>query len=169
MQIYWSLLVFFAFVFLAAMSGGIFRPGEWYRGLAKPSWNPPDWAFPVAWTALYGTMAVAAWLVYEAAGFTLAGMVAIGFWFIQLVLNALWSALFFGAKRMDYALWDAAGMWLAIVGTIIAFAPINTISALLMVPYLLWVSFAIFLNWTLIKMNPDNDGTQLAAPGGSGG
>ncbi len=149
----WSLLAFFAVTFAAAMSGGYFRPGDWYRDLSKPSWNPPDFLFPIAWTILYAMMAVAAWLVWEAVGWP-AALVPIGLWLVQLVLNALWSALFFGMKRMDLALVDVALLWLAIVGTIIAFWPINALAGWLMVPYLAWVSFAAFLNLTILRLNP---------------
>lgn len=152
-SISWSLLAFFAVTFAAAMSGGYFRPGDWYRNLAKPSWNPPDFLFPIAWTILYAMMAVAAWLVWEAVGWP-AALVPIGLWLVQLVLNALWSALFFGMKRMDLALIDVALLWLAIVGTIIAFWPISTLAGWLMVPYLAWVSFAAFLNLTILRLNP---------------
>ncbi|MBO6673480.1 MAG: tryptophan-rich sensory protein [Rhizobiales bacterium] len=151
-SISWSLLAFFAVTFAAAMSGGYFRPGDWYRDLAKPSWNPPDFMFPIAWTVLYAMMAVAAWLVWEAVGWP-AALVPIGFWLIQLIFNALWSALFFGMKRMDWALIDVALLWLAIVGTIMTFWPISTLAGWLMVPYLAWVSFAAFLNLTILRLN----------------
>lgn len=149
----WSLIAFFAVTFVAAMSGGYFRPGQWYRGLTKPSWNPPDFLFPIAWTVLYAMMAFAAWLVWQAAGWP-AAMVPIGLWLVQLVFNALWSALFFGMKRMDYALVDVALLWLTIVATIAAFWPISTVAGWLMVPYLVWVSFAAFLNLTILRLNP---------------
>lgn len=149
----WSLIAFFAVTFVAAMSGGCFRPGQWYRDLTKPSWNPPDFLFPIAWTVLYAMMAFAAWLVWQTAGWP-AVMVPIGLWLVQLVFNALWSALFFGMKRMDYALADVALLWLAIVATIAAFWPISTVAAWLMVPYLVWVSFAAFLNFTILRLNP---------------
>jgi len=149
----WSLIAFFAVTFVAAMSGGYFRPGQWYRDLTKPSWNPPDFLFPIAWTVLYAMMAVAAWLVWGEAEWP-AAMVPIGLWLVQLVFNALWSALFFGMKRLDYALADVALLWLAIVATIAAFWPISTVAAWLMVPYLVWVSFAAFLNFTILRLNP---------------
>ncbi|MBV6658673.1 MAG: tryptophan-rich sensory protein [Devosiaceae bacterium] len=151
----WSLLAFLALCFAAATTGSIYRPGAWYRTLSKPRWNPPDWVFPIAWTALYGMMAVAAWLVYEAAGFSGLGAAALVVWLVQLVLNALWSALFFGAKRMDWALWDVAALWLAIALTTVLFALIVPAAAWLMAPYLAWVTFAALLNLTLIRMNSE--------------
>ncbi len=153
MWISWSLLVFGVLVGLAAITGGYFRPGAWYRGLTKPRWNPPNFAFPIAWTILYTMMAVAAWLVWSEAGWP-AALVPIALWVVQLVLNALWSWLFFGLKRMDYALADVALLWLAIAATIAAFWPISSLAGWLLVPYLAWVSFAAFLNATLLRLNP---------------
>lgn len=153
LSISWSLIAFFAVTFVAAMSGGYFRPGQWYRNLTKPSWNPPDFLFPIAWTVLYAMMAFAAWIVWQETGWP-AALVPIGLWLVQLVFNALWSALFFGMKRMDYALVDVALLWLSIAATIAAFWPISTLAAWLMVPYLAWVSFAAFLNFTILRLNP---------------
>lgn len=153
----WSLLVFAGLCFVAAMSGGVFRPGQWYRNLAKPSWNPPDFAFPIAWTILFAMMAIAAWLVWRQVGWSggiAGGAVALSLWGIQLVFNALWSALFFGVKRMDWALIDVALMWVFISATIIAFWGISPLAGALMLPYLAWVSFAAFLNYTLLRLNP---------------
>ena len=153
MSISISLVVFCGITFLAAISGGYFRPGAWYRSLAKPSWNPPDFLFPIAWTILYAMMAVAAWVVWNEADWSVV-MLPLGLWLLQLVFNALWSALFFGMKRMDYALIDVAVLWLAIVATILAFWPISPAAGLLMLPYLAWVSFAAFLNLTILRLNP---------------
>ncbi|MEM6381901.1 MAG: TspO/MBR family protein [Pseudomonadota bacterium] len=153
MTISWSLFAFFGLCFVAALSGSVFRPGEWYRQLNKPSWNPPDWLFPVAWTALFAMMAISAWLVYRQAGLQGAGLLALSAWLAQLALNALWSAIFFGARRMDLALIEVAALWLAIVWTIVLFWPISTLAGALMLPYLAWVSFAAFLNWTLLRIN----------------
>ncbi len=153
LSISWSLIFFFVVTFAAATSGGYFRPGEWYRDLKKPSWNPPDFLFPIAWTLLYAMMAVAAWLVWERVGWPAAAL-PIGLWIVQLVFNALWSALFFGMKRMDYALVDVVLLWLSIAVTIALFWPISTLAGWLMVPYLAWVSFAAFLNLTILRLNP---------------
>jgi tryptophan-rich sensory protein len=153
LPISWSMVAFFAMVFVAALSGGYFRPGAWYRDLTKPSWNPPDFLFPIAWTILYGMMAFAAWFVWEAVGWP-AAAVPIGFWMAQLVFNALWSALFFGMRRMDYALVDVVFLWLSIAACIATFWPISQLAAWLMVPYLAWVSFAAFLNLTILRLNP---------------
>lgn len=114
---------FVAVCLLAAMSGAFFRPGAWYLALPKPSWTPPNWLFPVAWSILYLLIAVAGWLVWRTAGFSGAGL-ALGVYGLHLVFNALWSALFFGAHRIDLAFGDLVAMWLSLVGTIALFAPI---------------------------------------------
>lgn len=165
MNISISLLVFCGICFLAAMSGGYFRPGLWYRDLTKPSWNPPNWLFPIAWTLLFAMMAVSAWLVWQEAGWSgglTGGAVALCLWGLQLVFNAAWSAFFFGMKRMDYALIDVGLLWLAIAATIIAFWPISPLAGMLMLPYLLWVSFAAFLNATMLKLNPRHGAPQAS-------
>lgn len=156
-----SLAGFCVITFIAAMSGGYFRPGQWYRELTKPSWNPPDFLFPIAWMVLYAMMAFAAWLVWREAGWP-GSAVALGLWVAQLVFNALWSYFFFGMKRIDYALVDVAALWLAIVSTIAAFWPISQAAAYFMLPYLAWVSFAAFLNLTILRLNPQSSGPASA-------
>lgn len=143
-------LVFFGLVFAAALSGAVFKPGPWYDGLAKPSWNPPDWAFPVVWSILYIMIAVAGVLVWRAEGWG----TAMAFWAAQLVLNALWSALFFGARRMDWAFYEVLLLWLSIIGFIVTAWPVSATAALLFVPYLAWVTTAAALNRTVWRMNP---------------
>ncbi|MGD1887121.1 MAG: TspO/MBR family protein [Cohaesibacteraceae bacterium] len=154
MSLSWSPAVFCVLVLAAAMTGGYYRPGTWYRELDKPAWTPPDLLFPIAWFILYAMMAVAAWLVYEIAGLT-GGAVALSLWAIQLIFNALWSYFFFGLRRMNLALYDVAALWIMILATIIAFWMITPLAGALMLPYLAWVSFAAFLNWTLLQRNPE--------------
>ena len=97
-----SLLVFVVLVVAAASSGVLFKPGEWYKGLLKPSWTPPNWLFGPVWSVLYVMIAVAGWLVWRAEGTG----VALSFWFLQLALNAVWSGIFFGLRRMDLAFYN---------------------------------------------------------------
>ncbi|MDO9707562.1 TspO/MBR family protein [Paracraurococcus lichenis] len=147
-----GLIGFLACCYLAASTGAFFRPGPWYEGLAKPAWNPPNWLFPIAWAVLYTMMAVAVWLVWREAGFAGAGL-ALGLWFLQLALNAAWSWLFFGLKRMDLALAELCALWLAILATIVTFAAVSPLAAWLLAPYLAWVSFAGVLNAKLLQLN----------------
>ncbi|MAW88434.1 MAG: sensory protein TspO [Phyllobacteriaceae bacterium] len=145
-----SFIAFAAMVFAAALSGAIFKPGAWYHGLEKPSWTPPDWAFPVVWTVLYVMIAVSGWLVWREAGWG----AAMGLWGLQLVLNALWSALFFGMRRMDLAFVDVVALLGCIVAYIAVAAPVSGLAALLFVPYAAWVATAAMLNLTVWRMNP---------------
>jgi tryptophan-rich sensory protein len=145
-----ALVGFFAACFAAATTGAVFKPGEWYEGLRKPSWNPPNWLFPIAWSALYIMIAVSGWLVWRQDGFGLPVWV----WALQLVLNAGWSIVFFGIRRLGLAVAEAWLMWASILSCIILFAPISPAAAWLMVPYLLWVSFAIALNRAVWRLNP---------------
>ena len=117
-------MTFFIACFLAALTGAYFRPGEWYRTLRKPPWTPPDWIFPIAWSILYLAIAVSGWLVWRSAGFAGAGL-ALGVYALHLAFNALWSALFFGARRIDLAFADVVAMWLSLAATIVLFAPIS--------------------------------------------
>ncbi len=146
-----SLLVFVGACVAAASSGAFFRPGQWYRRLDKPAWRPPDWLFGPVWFVLYAMIAVSGWIVWKVAGS--AAWLALTFYAVQLGLNALWSGIFFGLKRIGLALLEMGAMWLAIVATIAAFWPIHRGAALLLVPYLLWVSFAFVLNLAIWRRN----------------
>jgi len=149
-----SLFVFIAACFAAAMTGAFFGPGKWYAALEKPSWVPPNWAFPVVWTLMYGMIAAAGWIVWSVAE-PGAATLPLVLWALQLALNALWSPVFFGLKRMDLGMVVVSGMWISIAATIVAFWPISGIAAGLMVPYLVWVSIAAALNYAVWKLNPD--------------
>ena len=140
---------FFLACFATACSGAIFTPGQWYEGLKKPWWRPPNWLFGPAWGVLFIMIAISGWLVWREAGFGLA-MVLYG---VQLVLNFLWSAFFFGMKRPDLALYDLMALWVAILACILVFAPISTWGMALMIPYLAWVTFAGYLNYVMLQLN----------------
>lgn len=150
---WWTLLPFLAAVFAAASTGAIFKPGAWYRALRKPVFTPPNWVFPAAWSVMYIMIAVSAWLVWETAqpGARLWPMAVFG---LHLVLNAAWSWIFFGLRRMDWALAEVAALWLSLVAMIAVFWPINPLSGLLLLPYLAWASFAGVLNATILRLNP---------------
>jgi len=149
----WSLFLFIAACFGAAFTGAYFRPGKWYEALDKPPWNPPNWAFPVVWTILYGMIAAAGWFALNAApkGGALVPMLA---WGAQIVLNATWSPVFFGLRRPDLGMIAVLALWLSIAVCIAVFWPISTLAAGLMVPYLVWVTIASALNWSVWRRNP---------------
>ena len=138
--------------FGAAALGATSMPGEWYAALKKPSWNPPGWVFGPVWTTLYTMMGVAAWLVWRRGGFVVQRRALVPF-LVQLGLNAAWSPLFFGLRRPDLAFMEIVLLWLAIMWTIAAFRCVHGMAAVLLWPYLAWVSFAAFLNWTLWRLN----------------
>jgi tryptophan-rich sensory protein len=139
--------------FAAAWPGAWFMPGAWYAALNKPAWNPPGWVFGPVWSALYAAIAVAAWLVWKRGGFAAQRRALVPF-LVQLALNAAWTPLFFGLQRPGLAFTEILLLLLAIVWTITAFRAVHRAAAVLLLPYLAWVSFAAFLNFTLWRLNP---------------
>ncbi len=136
----------------AAWIGSRFQPGDWYAGLIKPALTPPAWVFGPVWTLLYVMMATAAWLVWRRYGLVKA-IGRLGLFLGQLALNALWSYLFFGLQRPGLAFLDIAVLWLAILATFIAFWRSYPAAGVLLLPYLLWVSFATYLNFQFWRLN----------------
>ncbi|MEM9782837.1 MAG: TspO/MBR family protein [Pseudomonadota bacterium] len=149
-----ALTVFVVASFAAASAGGIFPPGDWYERLNHPSWRPPNWLFPVVWTPLYIMIAVSGFLVWQASGWSGAA-VALAVYFAHLLLNFAWSGIFFGLRRMDWGFYELVALWLSIVATMAVFAPHSTTAVWLLVPYLVWVSFAGYLNLIMLRLNPD--------------
>lgn len=128
--------------------------GSWYRNLKKPSWNPPDWIFGPAWTLILGLAATAGVLAWMNAP-DAAAHVRIGILFgVNILLHLAWSPLFFNLKRPDWALLEVPFLWLSILALMIGLAPYTPFAIWLLLPYLLWVSFATFLNWTIVRINP---------------
>lgn len=144
-----ALAGFVIITFCAPLAGMISPPGDWYASLAKPSWNPPSWIFGPVWTTLYLMMAVAAWLVWKREGWRK----PLWFYFVQLALNAAWTPVFFGLHQIGWALVEIILLWFAILITLRKFLPVSKPAACLLLPYLAWVSFAAFLNFTLWRMN----------------
>ena len=138
--------------YLAAALGTIYSGPEYYSELRRPSWSPPAWLFGPVWTVLYGMMGVAAGLVWVRHGWRGAGT-ALGLFLVQLVLNAVWSPLFFGLRRPDLALIDIVGLWVLILATVVAFWRKRVVAGVLLVPYWLWVSFATALNFEIWRLN----------------
>ena len=155
--------------FLAAAIGSVATESSvntWYRRLKKPSWNPPRWIFAPVWSTLYVLMGLASWLVWrkhDASSFAwfkwfhqkneqeVTG--ALRLYGVQLVLNALWSILFFGFRRLDWALAEVVVLWTMILTTLARFYRIDARAGWLLVPYQAWVTFATFLNFTVWRMN----------------
>lgn len=145
-----SLIVFTLIVAGAASFGAIFQPGSWYEHLAKPSWNPPNWMFGPAWTALYVCIAIAGWSVWRVKGKATGALIL---WGTQMVLNAFWSFLFFGLHRPDIALVDILLLLATIVGFILIARKVSRLASGLFVPYALWVAFATSLNAAIWSLN----------------
>ncbi|HEU4339071.1 MAG TPA: TspO/MBR family protein [Planctomycetota bacterium] len=140
--------------FSAAAIGGAasIQAGPFYTQLARPDWAPPPSIFGPVWTVLYILMGIAAWLVWRVGGFR-AARTALTFFLIQLALNALWSWLFFGWHRGALAFADILLLWAMIVATLRSFWRISPLAGALLVPYLLWVSFASALNYSVWQLN----------------
>jgi len=149
MSEYLPLLAFVGACFVTACSGAIFTPGVWYEGLKKPWWRPPNWLFGPAWAVIFIMIAFSGWLIWSEVGLGF----AIILYGVQLVVNFLWSAFFFGMRRPDLALYDLMLLWLSILACILVFMPISATAGWLMVPYIAWVSFAGWLNFVILRMN----------------
>ncbi len=142
-------------LFIALVLGGgtligfMALPGEWYAGLAKPPFNPPNWIFAPVWTLLYIMVAVAGWRTWQREPRSAAMTV----WCIQLALNFVWSPVFFGAHRPGAALFVIAALLATIIEFIVMRWPRDRAAALLFAPYAAWVAFATFLNASIWSLN----------------
>ena len=147
-----ALIVAFVVCFAAAGIGGVATSRslrDWYARLPKPSWDPPDRVFGPVWTTLYALMAIAAWLAWRARD-EHDVQIALAWFGAQLVLNVAWSVAFFGLRSPAGGLVVIVVLWWAIAGTIVSFAPLSLVAALLLVPYLAWVTFAAVLNGAVV-------------------
>lgn len=150
-----ALLIFVAICFAVAASGSAFTTGSvktWYPGLLKPVGTPPSWVFGPVWSTLYLLMATSAWLVWrqrihENVSLTLALFAA------QLILNGLWSYIFFGLRQPGAALIEIVVLWLAIAVTTMRFSEHSRLAFWLMTPYLAWVTYASYLNFGIWRLN----------------
>jgi benzodiazapine receptor len=125
----------------------------WYASLNKPSFSPPNWIFGPVWTLLYALMGVAAYLIWQRGIEKPAVRSALLIFSFQLILNFLWSFFFFKLQSPLYALIEILFLWVLILATIIRFYQLDKKAGLILVPYLLWVSFATFLNFYIVKLN----------------
>ena len=150
-----GLIGWLAITFIASAIGAFatLQAGSFYIQLVRPDWAPPPSIFGPVWTALYAIMGIAAWLVWRTDGFRTA-KVALTLFLIQLALNASWSWLFFGWHRGALAFLDTLLLWLLIVAMLVAFWRIRPVAGVLLIPYLLWVSFASVLNYFIWQLNP---------------
>ncbi|MBI3910133.1 MAG: tryptophan-rich sensory protein [Armatimonadetes bacterium] len=150
-----ALAAFVAFCFTVAGIGGAWTSTSlesWYASLRKPAWTPPEAVFGPVWSALYLAMAVAAWLVWRRAGFRGAAR-PLALFAAQLALNLAWTWIFFGLRRPGAAFGEVALLWAAILATVLTFRRVSSPAAWLLVPYLLWVSYAAALNFAIWRLN----------------
>lgn len=151
-----GIAVFVVICELAGVAGSLFtRPAipGWYAGLAKPSFNPPNWIFGPVWIALYALMGIAAWLVYVRGTERPEVKQALFAFAAQLGLNVLWSVMFFGARRILGAFIIIVALLVVILGLIPRFHRISRAAGYLLVPYFLWVGFAAVLNAAIYVLN----------------
>ena len=148
------LVLFLVASFMAGYIGSLAGDGDqpWYRALTKPALTPPGWVFPVVWNTLYALMGFAAWRVWHRGGWKLA-RAALSLFFVQLAVNAAWSWVFFGAHAITSSAVVIALLWLLIAATTAAFWQISRAAGMLMLPYLPWVSFAVYLNAMIWNLN----------------
>jgi len=149
--------LFFAATCAAAATGALFPTGEWYKSLNKPTWTPPDWVFPVAWTSIY--------LLISFAGARVAGLegsaYAMAFWAMQIAFNALWTPVFFGLRHLKGSIPIMIGLWISVAGATVTHMQLDLWAGLAFVPYLVWVTVAAALNITMVRLNPDQKPLQL--------
>ncbi|MFN3276272.1 MAG: tryptophan-rich sensory protein TspO [Paracoccus sp. (in: a-proteobacteria)] len=143
-------LIFLLGCAAAATTGIVFRPGAWYVALRKPSFTPPNWAFPVAWSVIYLLSALAASRVALLPG---AGL-ALALWAAQIALNTLWTPLFFGAHRMALAMGVMVILTVVVAAMLVAFWRLDWLAGAMLLPYLGWLGVACGLNWRVWRDNP---------------
>lgn len=152
---WFSLLPFVVICLAAAGIGSFFTNtsvNTWYPQLRRPEWTPPNWIFGPLWKALYGMMAISAWLVWRTADWPVARS-ALSLFAIQLALNPVWSVVFFGLRRVGAAFAEILLLWMMVIATAVAFLPLSLLAAWLLLPYVVWVAFASYLNFRIWQMN----------------
>jgi len=127
--------------------------GPWYRTLRKPRLQPPNWLFGPAWTIILGLAAWSASIAWTAAPNAATRAEVVTLFAVNAVFHLLWSPLFFRARRPDWALIEVVFLWASLVALVVGLWPIDRFASLLIAPYLLWVSFAAWLNWAIVRLN----------------
>jgi len=137
---------------VGGLGGAATEIGPWYFQLQKPSWQPPDWLFGPAWTTIYVLTSIAGVKAWRRAD-QVQRRYFMGALLLNLVLNLLWSLIFFTSQRPDIALIEVVPLWLSILLMVLLVRSYSPVSALLVLPYLGWVAFAAYLNWTIVTLN----------------
>ncbi|MFC1801473.1 TspO/MBR family protein [Nanoarchaeota archaeon] len=153
---WWKLIISVVIPLLAGFIGSFFTTSSvstWYQTIVKPSFNPPGWIFGPVWTVLFILMGVALYLVWNQGWKKKKVKIAIYFFSAQMVLNVVWSFLFFYMQKPLYSFIEIIFLWVAILGTIITFYKVDKKNLYLLAPYILWVTFAAVLNFTIYYLN----------------
>ncbi|HUZ93264.1 MAG TPA: TspO/MBR family protein [Candidatus Paceibacterota bacterium] len=153
---FWKLLIAIAIAELAGIVGSLFTLSAitgWYAVLVKPAFNPPSFVFGPVWSMLYFLMGIAAFLVWRKGWERKEVKIALAAFATQLVLNAFWSIIFFGLHNPLAAFIDIVLLWLAVIWTIVVFYKLSRAAAYLLLPYILWISFAAYLNFAIWRLN----------------
>ena len=153
-------LVFLTACFSAGATGSMFPPGAWYDRLKKPSWTPPNFVFPIAWLILYLCMATAATRVAMLPG---AGL-ALALWALQLAFNVLWTPTFFGLRHIAGGGVVISFLWLSVAACTVALWQLDQLAGILFVPYLVWVSIAAALNFSVLFLNFEEAMVRIKRP-----
>lgn len=154
MSLFWPGLAAIAWgVVVAFVGGALTTLGAWYDALERPKAQPPDWAFGPAWTVIFALSAIAAVLAWRDASTPGARHAIVALYLANGALNILWNVFFFTRRRPDHALVEVAFLWLSILAPIVVFWSFSQTAALLLVPYLVWVSFAAYLNYEIVRLN----------------
>ncbi|MDU8524408.1 TspO/MBR family protein [Pseudomonas syringae pv. actinidifoliorum] len=144
-----TFLIFLLACSAAAATGIIFKPGAWYESLQKPAFTPPNWAFPVAWTTIYLLLAWAGYRLTLLPG----SQTVLALWAAQIALNTLWTPVFFGANRIAAAMVILALLWFVVATMIVMALQLDIITGLILFPYLVWLSVAAALNFSILRHN----------------
>lgn len=150
--------LFLAATFGAGATGALFPTGEWYKGLNKPSWTPPNWVFPVMWTSIYVLIAFAGARVAVLDG----AAYAMVFWAMQIAFNALWTPVFFGLRNIKGSVPVMVCLWVSVLGATITHWQLDIWAGLAFAPYLAWVTVAAALNIEMVRLNPTQKPLDLA-------
>mgnify|MGYP002639638015 CR=1 FL=1 len=153
---YWKLVASIVICQLAGIIGSFFTVSSvstWYLTLNKPFFNPPSWVFGPVWILLYFLMGISLYIIWNKGIGSKESKIAISVFGVQLILNTLWSIIFFGLNLPLFAFIEIILMWLAIIATIVYFYRISKVASYILIPYLLWVSFAAILNFAIYYLN----------------
>ena len=142
--------LFFLTCCVAASTGALFPPNDWYKKLKKPFWNPPNWLFPIAWSILYIIIAYVGMRISALPG---SKNYLVALWALQISFNTIWTPIFFGLNNIKLAMRFMVGLCVSVLLMVLTYWFEDTLSAILILPYFIWVSFAAALNFRIMQLN----------------